>query len=186
MSTSRPGAVIVVESRHGSTLGIAGALAQRLVFHGLNVQVADPSVDAEIDADVVLVGSAVYLGKWLKPAVRYLERHAEQLVERPVWLFSSGPLGDDVATVGSGGGIDADYVDHLVELADAREHRVFPGRLDKAALGPVETVVAHAVHAPEGDFRNWLEVYEWADEIAAVALPDGADPDRPEEHDQVE
>ena len=186
MSTSRPGAVIVVESRHGSTLGIAGALAQRLVFRGFNVQVADPSVDAEIEADIVLVGSAVYLGKWLKPAVRYLERHSEQLVGRPVWLFSSGPLGDDGGTVGSGGGIDADYVDHLVELADARGHRVFPGRLDKAALGPVETVVAHAVHAPEGDFRNWLDVYEWADEIASASLPEGADTEPPPQHDQVE
>lgn len=186
MSTSRPAAVIVVQSRHGSTLGIAGALAQRLVFHGFNVHVADPSVEAEIDADIVLVGSAVYLGKWLKPAVRYLERHAEQLVGRPVWLFSSGPLGDDIGTGGSGGGIDADYVDHLIELADARGHRVFPGRLNKAALGPVETVMAHAVHAPEGDFRNWLDVYEWADEIASASLPEVCDPERPAEHDQAE
>lgn len=186
MSTSRPGAVIVVESRHGSTLGIAGALAQRLVFHGFHVQVADPTTDAEIDADIMLIGSAIYLGKWLKPAVRYLEHHAEQLRGLPVWLFSSGPLSEDVGTGSSEGGIDADYVDHLVELTGAREHRVFPGRLDKAALGPVETVVAHAVHAPEGDFRNWLDVYEWADEIAADALPDGFDPKPPPHQEQVE
>jgi len=63
---------------------------------------------------------------------------------------------------------------------------VFPGRLNKAALGPVETVMAHAVHAPEGDFRNWLDVYEWADEIASASLPEVGDPERPTEHDQAE
>ena len=181
MSTS-PSAVIVVESRHGSTLGIAGALAQRLVFHGFRVQVADPGVDAEIDADIVLVGSAVYLGKWLKPAVRYLERHEAQLAERPVWLFSSGPLGDDA--VPDRGGIDDAYVGHLTELANARGHRVFAGRLDKAALGPVESVVAHAVHAPEGDFRDWGDVHAWADEIAADSLPEPSA--ERHENDQVE
>jgi menaquinone-dependent protoporphyrinogen oxidase len=172
MSSLHPRALIVVESRHGATLGIAGALAQRLVFHDFQVQVVDPTGDAEIDADIILIGSAIYLGKWLKPAIRYLEGHAGQLADLPVWLFSSGPLGDDVAHGGDGvDGMDASYIDHLIERVGARDHRVFAGRLDRGSLGPVETLVAHAVHAPEGDFRNWLEVYEWADEIASEVGP---------------
>ena len=157
----------MVESRHGSTLAIAGALAQRLVFNGFIVDVAESDGDAEIDADIVLIGSAVYLGKWLKPAVRFLDRHAKQLSDMPVWLFSSGPLGDD-ALGGHGDGMDADYIDHLVERVGARGHRVFAGKLDRESLGPIEAVLAHAVHAPEGDFRDWLEIYEWADEIASA------------------
>lgn len=174
MSTARPRAVIVVESRHGSTLGIAGELAQRFVFNDFRVQVVDPgeNADAEVEADVVLIGSAVYLGKWLKHAVRYLERHAEQLADTPVWLFSSGPLGDDTAHGGVNVGMDADYVDRLVDCVGAREHRVFAGKLEKTSLGPIETVVAHAVHAPEGDFRDWRDVDEWADEIAAAVRAD--------------
>ena len=42
--------------------------------------------------DACVVGSGVYLGKWLKEGVEFLERHQAALVGRPVWLFSSGPL----------------------------------------------------------------------------------------------
>ena len=32
----------------------------------------------------------------MKEAVEFAHRHAEPLAERPVWLFSSGPLGEEV------------------------------------------------------------------------------------------
>jgi menaquinone-dependent protoporphyrinogen oxidase len=44
--------------------------------------------------DAVVVGSSIYTGRWLKPAKELVERNAEALRARPVWLFSSGPLGD--------------------------------------------------------------------------------------------
>jgi len=48
----------------------------------------------------------------------------------------------------------------------AVEHRVFAGRLDMRNLGRVERTTARAVRAPEGDFRDWEAVTEWAAEIA--------------------
>ncbi len=33
-------------------------------------------------------------GHWLKPAKQFVERHAAALDKRPVWLFSSGPIGE--------------------------------------------------------------------------------------------
>src|SRR5690606_28770719 len=44
------------------------------------------------DFDACVVGGAVYMGSWLDEGTRYLERFAPDLAERPVWLFSSGPL----------------------------------------------------------------------------------------------
>jgi menaquinone-dependent protoporphyrinogen oxidase len=176
MTTPSPEVLIVVESRHGSTLGIAGAIAQRLVSRGLRARVSDPHDCSDVDADATVVGSAVYLGKWLKPALAFLDDHAAALAARPLWLFSSGPLGDGPTT---DDGLAETYIADLVERSHARAHRVFAGRLDTASLGPIESLVAHAVHAPAGDFRDWTEIREWADEIAAAVTAGHAHPTDP-------
>jgi len=44
--------------------------------------------------DAVVLGSAVYAGHWLKPARELVDRSRDALAARPVWLFSSGPIGD--------------------------------------------------------------------------------------------
>ena len=170
MVETRPHVLIVVESRHGATREISGVLAQRLVARGASVVVVAPEDCDGLDADAVVIGSGVYYGKWLKSARRFVEQHAEQLTAMPVWLFSSGPLGEDSGAEIEelNAGIEPDVVAHLTELTKARAHHVFAGRLDRDDLGPFEKLVATSVHAPEGDFRDWPDVQQWADEIAGV------------------
>ncbi len=88
--------------------------------------------------------------------------HAEALSGIPVWLFTSGPLGDQT--------IDPEKaVRQLPELREAvhpRDHRVFFGALDKDELALGERIIMKAVKAPEGDFRDWDAIAAWADEIA--------------------
>jgi menaquinone-dependent protoporphyrinogen oxidase len=55
----------------------------------------------------------------------------------------------------------------LIKLVQARGHRVFAGRLERASLGFGERAAAKAVHAPEGDSRDWDAVDAFAGEIAA-------------------
>jgi menaquinone-dependent protoporphyrinogen oxidase len=164
MNDSQVHVLVVVESRHGSTLEIAGTLAQHLVARGFRVTVSNPNDCDDLGgADVVVIGSAVYLGKWLKRATKFIDDHQAELATLPVWLFSSGPLDDGP---GTSDGMAADYVAHLTEHAHARAHRVFNGRLERGGLGPLEALVVAAVHAPTGDFRDWTEINDWADEIA--------------------
>jgi menaquinone-dependent protoporphyrinogen oxidase len=89
-----------------------------------------------------------------------------------VWLFSSGPVGRPPTP-------DGDPVDvaDLIRRTGAREHHVFSGRLDRSTLGFVERTVSRAVHAPEGDFRDWVEVRAWADHIAAELTSFALGPD---------
>src|SRR5262245_57913922 len=105
--------LIAVASRHGSTLEIAEALAAELrgAQHAAEVQdIADkPGLDGY---DAVLVGSAAYMGKWLAEARQFVERHQVELRARPVWLFSSGPLGDD-----SRPAIQETQLDELIALS---------------------------------------------------------------------
>ena len=54
-----------------------------------------------------------------------------------------------------------------LEATHAREHRVFAGKLDRSRLGFFEKAVVIALRAPEGDFRDWDEIRDWASSIAS-------------------
>jgi menaquinone-dependent protoporphyrinogen oxidase len=45
--------------------------------------------------DAVIVGGALYHGRWHRAARRFVRRHRTALRSMPVWFFSSRPLGDD-------------------------------------------------------------------------------------------
>lgn len=115
-----------------------------------------------------MLGSAVYAGRWLGPAQALVDEHGETLREKPVWLFSSGPIGDPPRPAGD----DAVASAPLVEATGAREHRIFAGRLDKSLLSFGERAIVLAFRAAEGDFRDWGEIEAWAGDIAdALAKP---------------
>ena len=108
-----------------------------------------------------IVGSAVYSGQWLEPARAFVARHADDLAARPVFLFSSGPLGYPSRH-------PVDLPDALaVETATgAMDLRVFPGRLVGRDLNLRERVTVTKTHAPFGDFRPWDDIIDWTREIA--------------------
>jgi menaquinone-dependent protoporphyrinogen oxidase len=155
--------LVAAASRHGSTEGIAEAIGAVLAEHGLDVDVRRlDRVDDPEAFEAVVLGSAVYVGRWLPEARRFVEEHAGTLAARPTWLFSSGPVGEPPKPEGEAA-VDAGG---LVELTGAREHRIFPGKLEKAELGLRERAVVRAVGAAEGDFRDWEAVAAWAAAIA--------------------
>jgi menaquinone-dependent protoporphyrinogen oxidase len=112
--------------------------------------------------DAVVIGSAVYAGRWLKPAVAFAHDHAAALRALEVWLFSSGPLSVPKAD----GADDPAIVASLMETTGAEGHHLFAGKLEKSQLGVGERAVARVVKAPEGDFRDWEAVDRFAAAIA--------------------
>jgi menaquinone-dependent protoporphyrinogen oxidase len=161
-----PHVLIATASRHGSTLDIGDEIGRVLVKRGLTVT-DKPAEDVEsvTEYDAVLLGSAVYAGHWLAQAVDFVKRHAAQLAQRPVWLFSSGPVGEPAMP-------ETDPVDlpAMIEQSQAREHRVFAGRLDPERLGMGEKLIVRLLRAPRGDFRNWPAIDDWADAVANELL----------------
>ena len=108
--------------------------------HGLEATVLPPEQVKGVDGyDAVVVGSAVYAGHWLKPARELLERHSAALANRPVWLFSSGPVGDPPKP-------EEDPVDvaDLLAATGAREHRIFAGKLVRKQLSFPERAIVSA------------------------------------------
>lgn len=163
---SRPTTVLVTAaSRHGATFEIAEAIARTLQENGIEVDVLP--VDAVTDLSpyrAVVLGSAVYIGNWLEPARRLVDTHGDELAQRPVWLFSSGPLGDPPRPSAE----EAVKIEPLLERTHAREHRLFAGKLDRSKLGFGERAVVLAVRVADGDFRDWTEISDWAATIATA------------------
>ncbi|MDQ3874660.1 MAG: flavodoxin domain-containing protein [Actinomycetota bacterium] len=154
--------LVTVASRHGSTEAIAEAIGAALKDNGLDADVRRiDSVSTIADYDAAVIGSAVYVGRWLDAAKRFVEDHAEALRARPVWLFSSGPLGDPPKPAEQP--VDAPA---MMEAVQARGHAVFAGELQKDRLGLGERTVVRMVRAPYGDFRDWRAARDWAAAIA--------------------
>ena len=155
--------LVSVASKHGATEEIGEAIAVAITEEGVEAQFHAPERVATLDGfDAVIIGSGVYAGHWLEAAKRFIERHGAALRQRPVWLFSSGPLGDPLAPIA-----EAVDVEPLVEMSAARGHRTFAGKLAKEELGFGERALVKMVRAPYGDYRDWPEIAEWAREIAA-------------------
>lgn len=154
--------LVTAASKYGSTAEIAQAIGDVLAGRGVDATVVPiDGVVAVDDYDAVVLGSAVYAGHWLSPAKEFVDTNAKALAARPVWLFSSGPIGEPPKP-------DEDPVDakSMMEAAAAREHQVFAGKLDRARLGFAEKAIALALRAPYGDFRDWSEIRLWASDIA--------------------
>lgn len=155
--------LIAVASKHGSTREIAEAIAEELRAAGHGVDVADAAAAPTPQGyDALIAGSAIYMGKWMGEAQAFVDQHAPTLAGMPVWLFSSGPLGEEYPE-GMG---RPQNLDELISQTGGRGHEVFVGRLDKSELGMGEKLIARAVKAPEGDFRDWDAIRGWARQIA--------------------
>jgi menaquinone-dependent protoporphyrinogen oxidase len=155
--------VVAYASKHGSTEGIAQAIATRFRYRDLDAKAVPVHDVTDLDSvEAVVLGSAVYAGSWMKDAVRFAEHHERRLRAIPVWLFSSGPLGEEVKDEEE----QPRQLDSLRTSIAPREHRVFFGALDVETLSFGERMIVKAVHAPAGDFRDWDAINAWADEIA--------------------
>jgi menaquinone-dependent protoporphyrinogen oxidase len=152
-----------VASKHGATGEIGELIAGVLRDAGHEVESHAPETVASLEGwDAVVLGSAVYAGRWQQPARAFVDRHAPELAARPVYVFTSGPIGDPPSPSGE----PAETIE-IAERLGARAHRSFAGRLDRSRLGILERTVVRALKAPEGDFRDLDAIRAWADEIAA-------------------
>jgi menaquinone-dependent protoporphyrinogen oxidase len=132
MTTDRPRVLVTVASEQGATMELATSLARF-------VEQSAAGRGCGLTAD-----------------------QARALRSRPVWLLSSGPIGEPPFPP------DEPHDAGLIAASlHAVGHRVLPGRLDKQLLGIGERAMVTAMRAPVGDVRDWVELRGWAEENAA-------------------
>jgi menaquinone-dependent protoporphyrinogen oxidase len=167
--------LVAYSSKHGATGEIAEKVGEALRGQGLEVDVSPARSVRSVDPyRAVVVGSAVYMGRWRRDALRLLRRQKAALVERDVWLFGSGPVGDDDQREGE----DADRwirppkVQRLADEIGAHAHAVFGGVVSEDEGGFMRRNMAKNMAPEVRDRRDWDEIETWAKGIVAALVAD--------------
>jgi menaquinone-dependent protoporphyrinogen oxidase len=165
--TDRTRVLVAYGTKYGSTAEIAAHIGDTLREAGLPVDVRAAGKVRSLDPyRAVVLGSAVYMGRWRRDASRLLRR--PELRDLDVWLFSSGPVGEE----------DRDHaevdrwtrppkVDHLAEKIDAHDHVGFGGMVADDA-GFMRKRMARGIPPELRDLRDWTLIEAWARSIATA------------------
>lgn len=198
--------LVTYATRHGATQGIAERIATRLgAADDVNALLAPVDEVDDVECyDAFVIGGAAYMFHWQRGATRFVRRHQEVLARRPVWLFSSGPLGTDLVDEDGNDVLESTRpkeFDELHRLVEPEDEAVFFGAYDPdaPAIGLGEHVMrllpGSREALPAGDFRDWPRIDAWADRIATrldelrrtraitsvlpARAPSGTEPSRP-------
>ena len=159
-------ALVTYGSKRGGTQGLAEMVGRALQRHSYDVDLRPAAEVATTQGyDLVVVGGALYAGRWHRDAVRFVRRHRRSLRSTEVWFFSSGPL-DDSATEREIPPVS--QVRRLMAKVGAQVHTTFGGRLTPDATGLMAKAMAKKL---AGDWRDEAAVDAWVDRLVATHRP---------------
>ncbi|MFG2867436.1 flavodoxin domain-containing protein [Streptomyces sp. NPDC048338] len=155
--------LVAYGSKAGATAGIAEEISRTLQADGFDTVVLPADVVTDVSGyDAVVLGGALYAGHWTGKARRCARRNAKQLRERPVWLFSSGPI-DSSAEQHEIPPVRG--VARRMEKLGARGHMTFGGAVTAETSDPVARAMVS--RGKGGDFRNPERIRTWAHHIGS-------------------
>ena len=159
--------LVAYATKYGATAEIAERIGEVLRQEGLQADVRPAAEVSDLSAyKAVVLGSAVYIGQWRKPAARFLMANEAELARKPVWLFSSGPTGKGDPTELTQGWRLPGKLQPIADRIGPRDVALFHGASDPDKLNLVEKWMLKNVKAPIGDFRDWELIAAWARAIA--------------------
>jgi menaquinone-dependent protoporphyrinogen oxidase len=154
--------LVAYATKHGSTREVAETIAGVLRADGYDVTVRPAADVAELDGvGAVVLGGALYTGRWHRDARRFLSRFHGELATRGLAIFGMGPKTmstEDVAGSRDQLGRALQSFGDLRPVAMA----VFGGVIDPSRLRfPFS-------HLPASDARDWRQIRRWATEIGVA------------------
>jgi len=153
--------LVAYATKHGSTREVAEAVAEALRAAGDNIDVLAAAEVRAVDAyDAVVLGGALYTGRWHRDAVRFLKRHRHALGAKPLAVFAMGPKSLEAADVASS---RAQLDSALVRFPDLAPVAV-------AIFGGVLDPAQHRFpfnHLPPSDARDWAAICASGDDVGA-------------------
>jgi len=165
--------LVAYASRAGSTAEAAEAIGQVLRGDGLDVDVRSV-VDVQsvkeapgvLAYDALVLGSAVWVGKPLPEATRFLAAQRDALVRRPVAYFVlCDTLKEDTPENRERA---RGFVDPLIAIKTPVSVGLFAGARNFAGLHPLlRWLLKHVMRLAEGDWRDWDQIRTWAANLPA-------------------
>ena len=160
--------LVAYASKYGSTGGVADAIGKGLCSKGAAVDVLLMKNAVNLSSyQGVIVGSAIYMGKWLPEAVDFVKKNVEVLRQIPVAYFLvcmtlCKPTEENRAKVLA-------YLDPVLKaIPEIKPVGIgaFAGALDYNNLSWLNKKILKSKGTPEGDFRDWKAIRTWAEESA--------------------
>ena len=160
--------LVTYASKYGGTEEIAQKITHVLEEHGFTVDLEPVNQVRSIENyQIVILGSGVYIGGWIRSAVKFIKRFSDELENKNFWIFSSGPTGNgDPVDLLDGWKFPPKIQPDLSKSAP-NGTAVFHGVLIPEKLNFLHRWMIKNVETPTGDFRDWDMITAWAKEIAA-------------------
>jgi menaquinone-dependent protoporphyrinogen oxidase len=163
--------LVTYASKKGCTWQIAQAIANTIRNEGLIVHLAAIEKVNDVSIyDGVVIGSAIYTGRWMKEAVDFVTTHEAVLMEKRVWFFSSGPTGEGDPVELLDGWTYPPNLETSITRIQPQDVAVFHGCLDPDDLDFFSRLIVKVSKSPAGDYRQWETIHDWAREVANTTL----------------
>jgi menaquinone-dependent protoporphyrinogen oxidase len=163
--------LVAYGSKRGSTAEIAERIAQILRRKGAEVDVFPAGQVRSVSKyDLVIIGSAVYIGLWRREVVTFMRRYQEELGALPLWIFSSGPTepGDPLEAIGTWRYPRA--VAPFFDRHPPADSTCFGGSIDPRKSSYFEKNMIRRARVPVGDYRDWDAIDAWAERIPVTTV----------------
>jgi menaquinone-dependent protoporphyrinogen oxidase len=166
--------LVTYASKYGSTGGVAEAIGKEFCGKGLAADVALIRNAGDLGLyQGVVVGSAIYMGKWMPEATDFVKEYRAILSRIPVAYFlvcitmaQPNEKSREVALC---------YMDPILKAVPEikpLDIGTFAGALNYNKLSWLNKRILKAKGAPEGDFRDWNSIRTWAQEPAYARFAD--------------
>lgn len=153
--------LVAYGTKMGGTTAIAEKIGEVLANRGNEVTVVEASRARLTDGyDAAVVGSGLYAGMWRGPAKRLVKAIASKTPSTPLWLFHSGPMGEEADQ-------QQPFPKWLAELEnglEVRDKATFGGVLGDNAKGFIAKSMIK--NGRGGDYRDMEAIGAWAEKIA--------------------
>ena len=152
--------LVAYATKRESTHEVADAVAARLreLGHAVDVRLA-PRIGTLEPYRAVVLGGALYAGRWHSDARHFLAKHRDELTRIPIAVFALGPLKLEPKDVEGSRPSSTTPSPRSTSSSPFRHHLRRRDRPGEAAL-PFNRMDA-------ADARDWDAIRSWADEIAS-------------------
>lgn len=162
--------LVAYATRYGSTADVAEAIGDELRKAGADVDVKPVGEVRDLSPyGAAVIGSPIYMGKWLPEPQVFVERNQQRLRTIPVAFFAVGlTVTEKDPEILRKAEASMDSVRTLVSPVEVG---VFPGKLESGGLSFTDRTIIKLIRAKTGDFRDLGAVRAWAQAVHSKIAP---------------
>lgn len=155
--------LVTYASKVGSTIDVAEVIAKMLEEDNdirVDLYEVQNAPDDMSKYDAVVIGSPIRREAWLPDALHFIKHHREELYRKPVAYFvTSLTLRENTP---ENHNEVYHYIDPALDMLQPMDVGLFGGKLDTEVLPVATRFLMRMKRTPEGDFRDWNAIRNWA------------------------